>query len=257
MKLKVISLSLMVLSGCASVDHSSTDRVGNEGHLRFVSSCAPGPLKPGVSDAAAFFDGDLTKSPNETDQAHEARIKSKVPEYITLEKTIKYATYDADHGVLKTSTLGLTYPGPASNPFREGRVVVELEQRLSNARTFMGETAYGLQREVSAGRQDRYLASIGTLTSNVVDVGSYRLVADIQISPSDVRAKENRLLFMFTIKTVAPYLTDFRKHVSTATIQSPSAVATYTHMIVGDLCSARVIDPDSGKEYPASIRWTY
>lgn len=283
-KLLVMSTVITVaISGCSSTSRKEELQKQYEKQLEpykvhLINSCSYAGKGVEVTDYKPFFSDDVEKSEYETRAQYLARMKSKVPEYITFRAKVGYTSYDAEKGVMHINITRYGQPRGLQltdiqeqdekafknatpittinlkNPAGRSYPRISLKDEIPYHTQIMGETAYGYQKEFTAARVDEYFASLGMLDSFKSRVDEINYYVDIPMTGYEAMSVKDSLEIEFTIRSVAPYLLSYKKGVSDATISDPYSFAKFEHVFVGDYCSSTLVDAKSGKRYNAQLK---
>lgn len=277
----VLAVSSAAISACSSVSREEklkqmVDQSFADYKVNLVNSCSYKGKGVELKSYKPPFDNDaVKKSEYETRDQYIARLKAKVPEYLTFRAKAGYMEYNAETGIMRISVTSYGSPqGPqlsalaeqisketanpmtsfTRNPYGRSYPRVFLGSEIPYSAQLMGETAWGYQKEYTAARSDEYYASLGMLDSIKSSVDKINYYAEIPMTGFEAQSVKDSLEIEFTIRTVAPYLLSFRKGASTPTISDPYAIARYQHTFVGDYCTSTFIDTKTGKQYNVPLK---
>jgi len=282
----VLVVSSIAITACSTTSREERqkklyDQVSEAFKVNVINDCSYSGKGVAITDFRPFFSDDsVKKSEYETRDQYLARMKAKVPEYMTFRVPAKYGQYNAETGMLhvvvtryaepqglqvesyeeqlrkeKQEASGYHVFYAARNLYAKTRSYprVALKSEIPYSTQKIGQTAYGYEKEYTAALYDEYFASLGMLDSKngVNEVNYY---ADIPMTGYEAQNAKDSLEIEFTIKAVAPYLLSYDKEPIAATISEPYAITRFQHVFVGDLCSSSFVDSKSGKTYNVPLQ---
>jgi len=277
----VLVVSSIAITACSSTTRQErlrqqVDQNFADYKVNLVNSCSYQGKGVEVADYKPYFDNDsVKKSEYETQAQYAARLKAKVPEYITFRAKAGYMQYNAETGIMRVTVTSYGAPqgqqnnelteqlskeaaNPIAsftlNPYGRSYPRVFIGSEIPYSAQLMGETAWGYQKEYTAARSDEYYVSLGMLDSKKSSVDQINYYAEIPMTGFEAQSVKDSLEIEFTIRTVAPYLLSFRKGASTPTISDPYAIARFQHTFVGDYCTSTFIDAKTGKQYNVPLK---
>ncbi len=273
-RITVLTIAISAIAGCSSGPRAPAYDMMAPYRVSLVNSCSYAGKGVVLTDYKPYFTDDIAKSEYETRDQYMARMKGKVPEYITFRAKAGYGQYNAETGTLRVTVTGYGPPQGQQlidmyeqerqntahpvfaiyrDPYSRSFPRVSLGQHIPYTTTLIGQTAYGYEKEFTAARMDQYYASLGMLDSIKSSVDRLHYYAEIPMTGLEAKNAKDDLSIEFTIRTTAPYLLSY-KDVIKATITDPYAIARYEHVFVGDYCTSSFVDVKTGKRYDAPLK---